>query len=96
VVFADAQFWAYVDNGNVWLTKNQGQSWDAVAGVDTPRVAAATGLLEGERMFVGSSASPTGGTARFSTSGIAYMEMTGAPTEAPFLRFAFVGPSNAR
>jgi hypothetical protein len=52
LVFADQMFLAYSDNGIVFISADDGRSWNPQVLVDPPRQGVATGMMRGTRLFV--------------------------------------------
>jgi hypothetical protein len=54
LVFADQTFLAYSDNGIVFISADDGRSWNPQVLVDPPRQGVATGMMRGTRLYVAS------------------------------------------
>jgi hypothetical protein len=52
LVYADQTFLAYADNGIVFLSPDDGRSWNPQVLVDPPRHSVTTGMMSGSRLFV--------------------------------------------
>jgi hypothetical protein len=88
VVFADRTFLAYADNGIVFLSGDDGRTWNPQVLVDPPRHSVATGMMAGSRLFVAA----RGEIIMTSSNGLAWSTRPGSTVDANTLNaFVFAG-----